>query len=321
MDSRARKLLLLAAMHLLLPVAILATVLSTCRRAASVPVWKTLHDSGWKALESGLEVREASLSYGPRAEAGNDTRRVKLTALRSDPRRFRLEALPRLASGEGDALKAARAAGAAAALSGPGPRPDGSGPGLLISGSKLLAGRNPDLHFSAVFLLDDRGRAKAGLLHEVQPPYSNVEFAVQSRPLLVRGGTTRASAPGRPPDSAPNGRFSGRRTAIGVDRSGRVVMLFCEGPVGPAELNVLLATAESRGGFGLSSALRLSAGPNATMALVHEASGTLRHLPGRGAAPRLILLRRRRTPIAPERDRPPGETPPGGFVPVRPGRP
>jgi uncharacterized protein YigE (DUF2233 family) len=325
MEAAAKKRLLLVAMHLLLPALLFYLLLATCRSVTRAGVWRVKKDSHWKELETGLELREAELSFERLRKDGMVARQVTITALRINPRRFSLEAHFNPVRKASSSLDVAREQKAVAAFNGRYFGHKNEPVALLISGGKLLHKRDDKQPYSAVFLLNTEGKAAVTAIKNLKPPYKGVDFAVQNQPLLVyRGGVVfRPKPKPKPkakPEEKPKTTISNspghRRTIAGVDFLGRAVLLICDNPVGLVELASLLSMSEKRGGFGLAAALNLDGGPSSGMAVVHAKSKTEKHVKAGRTIPYLLLIKRRPKPLETEKKKP--DAPQGQFVPVRP---
>jgi exopolysaccharide biosynthesis protein len=314
MLPRSVKRFLLIAMHLLVPAAIFYVVLGTCRSASRAGFWTVKSDSGWGELEKGLGFREVRLSYRRGAEGKVTAYDMQVTAVRFDPLRFGMTAAFNPVK-EGRRLADLAEKHDAVVISNGGYFGHKNEPvTLVLSGGKVLREFWRELPDSGVFALAADGRAAVRVPKEVKPPYEGLDFAVQNSPLLVRGGRLhfRPRVARKPEEPASIGH---RRTAIGVDRSGRVVLLVCDAPIGLVEMGRLLAAPEERAGFGLVSAVNLDGGPSSGMMIRHQ------KLKKRVAAgrtiPYVIFVRRRPKPLPPPDELKP-DKPMGQFVPVRP---
>jgi len=125
--------------------------------------------------------------------------------------------------------------------------------GLQVSGGKQLSAyRKTD---GGVFIIDASG---AALVHSLKfNPGRKVDFAVQCRPrLVVDGKPMKLKAQ------------SARRTAIGVDEKGRVILAVTSGqPFRADNFARLLASLPSEGGLGCRDALNLDGGGSSQMYL------------------------------------------------------
>ncbi len=323
MEAAAKKRLLLVAMHLLLPVLIFYVLLATCQSVSRAGVWRVRKDSRWRQLETGLELREAELSFERHGKDGLIACRVAITALRIDPRRFSFEACFNPVRGGKSVLEVLKEQASVAACNGGYFGHKNEPVTLLISGGKVLHKRDDKQPYSGVFLLNAEGKAAVDALKNLKPPYRDIDFAVQNQPLLVyRGGVFSNPKPKPKADKEPKptlGNNPGhRRTVAGVDFQGRVVLLVCDKPVGLVELAALLSMPLKRGGFGLAAAVNLDGGPSSGMAVVHAKSKTEKHLAAGRTVPYLLLVKRRPEPLRPDEQKQPADPPQGQFVPVRP---
>lgn len=315
MDSKKLKRRVLIALHLAVPALILALIIIAGESAPRGGAWRVLKDSRWRKLEAGLELRELQLSWR-RAEGADGSEAVllnlKLTAVRLDLKRFKMEAAANPVRGGESLADLARDKKAAAVSNGGyfGHRDEPVT--LLISRGKVLREASGSLPLSGVFTLDREGRAKVRALKDLKPPYEGIDFAVQNSPLLVREGAVQFR------EKKPVGRRH-RRTALGVDAAGRAVLAVCDAGAGLGELAEVLSAPEALGGFGLRSAVNLDGGPSSGLAVNHEKAR--RHVPAGRTVPYVILVTRRAKPLVEKKPpkEPAREKPVGRLVPVRPG--
>jgi uncharacterized protein YigE (DUF2233 family) len=121
---------------------------------------------------------------------------------------------------------------------------------------------------------------RAGIVHRRAFQATGVDQAVQSSPRLVVGGLVKRFRP-----------HTARRTAVGIDRQGRVIIAVTTGPCGLAELAQLLSQPESRGGVGCVDALNLDGGPSTQ--LDADVAGSAVTVAGGTPVPTALLVLRR----------------------------
>ena len=90
---------------------------------------------------------------------------------------------------------------------------------------------------------------------------ARLDFAVECGPRLVVDGSPLTFKPG-----------VHRRTVIGHDRQGRVLLLVTAGVIGLADLAAFLARPEAQGGLGAIAALNLDGGSSTMLDLDHSAA-------------------------------------------------
>lgn len=143
----------------------------------------------------------------------------------------------------------------------PPPMPPGHRPGVgsaqILPGSMVLSGHGDAGHF---LLQHARAGRTARITIEADQPWAGVRYALGGRPILVSGGQPQAPGPG---DPLPNSRAP--RTAAGVDRSGRLVLVTVDGRQGGRAGMTLPEFAEYLAGLGLQSALNLDGGGSTTL--------------------------------------------------------
>ena len=249
--------------------------------------WTVVKDSGWKELEQGLDLREEQLSWKQAGDNSLILLELKFTAVRIDPRRFGFRIAFNPVEGKRSLADVARAEKAPVVANGAYFGQKGEPVTLLVSGGKALSKPSAGLPYSGVFSLDVKGRAAVRKLAEVPPPYEGLDFAVQNSPLLVAGGQ-----PAYPEKPNPS-RY--RRTVIGNDAAGRVVLLVCDSSVGLGEMAEISAAPEAAGGFALAGAVNLDGGPSSGLAVEHEKAKV--EVKTGPTIPHVIVVARREKPL------------------------
>ncbi|HLS88687.1 MAG TPA: phosphodiester glycosidase family protein [Sphingobacteriaceae bacterium] len=138
----------------------------------------------------------------------------------------------------------------------PGHRP-GSGSAQILPGTMVLSGHGEAGNF---LLTHARAGRSVRITIEADTPWDEVRFAVGGRPILVSGGRPQAPSPG---DPLPNSRAP--RTAAGIDRSGRLVLVTVDGRQGGRAGMTLPEFADFLAGLGLQSAINLDGGGSTTL--------------------------------------------------------
>ncbi len=311
MQSKSVKRFALIALHLVVPVLIIGWLALSGEKLISgtVPDWTVLKDTRWTKLEADLELREVELNWKRAEKKSHALLKVRLTAVRFSPLIFGAEAAFNPVEGGKSLAEIADEKKVPVVANGGYFGKKNEPVTLLISGGKLLRKPFETLPYSGVFALDVKGKATVRPLKGVKPPYAGIDFAVQNSPLLVY--KWKVVLRGK---KKPMGRRY-RRTAIGVDAKGRVVLLVADTRLNFEELAVILNTHEKLGGFGLRDAVNLDGGPSSGMAVSHEKAK--RHVkPGR-VIPYVIMVRKRAKSLVPEKKKAPEkpEKPKGEFVP------
>ena len=212
--------------------------LCACTRA---PVREPLH---WQTALPGLEYAKAELLVG------EDQQPVALHLLRLTPRQWQLRVVtPQNMGRQLGSPADFRAAlpGAVAAINGGFFDPAYKPLGLLVDNGETLS---PLRHVDhGVFGI----AAQQPLLRHARDwkPLPELEFAVECGPRLLVDGQPMTFKPGQ-----------ARRTALGSDGTGRVVLVVSEGVLQLQELTTFLQRSERDGGPGLSNALNLDGGPS-----------------------------------------------------------
>ncbi len=303
MQAKTAKKVFLVALHLVVPGLILAWLVLAGEKLVSgvVPDWKVVKNSRWQELEEGLALREVKLNWKRGSKKSHALLNVRLTAVRFDPLRFSMKSAFNPVKGGRSLAELAKDEKVPAVANGGYFGHKNEPVTLLISGGKQLRKPFETLPCSGVFTLDGKGRAAVRPLKGVEPPYAGIDFAVQNSPLLVH----RGKAVFRDKKIL---RF--RRTAVGVDGKGRVVLVVADTGLAYEELAVILNTREKLGGFGLRDAVNLDGGASSGMALNHEKAK--RHVKAGRVIPYVLLVRKRAKPLVPEKKKP--EKPEGKFV-------
>lgn len=205
----------------------------------------------WRALPSGLQVRTLQAIPSPELP-------VEAWLVRLDSGRHELRALVPGAGGPGDpAAPSPRLAsllgpevGALAVLNASYFDERGRPLGLLVEDGRMLSRANERGWAWAAI---SSGRLVLRQAREEVPP--GVTQAVQAGPLLVRAGAAL-------PSSSPR---RARRSFLGSDASGRIVLGATNGSLLLGELAALLARPESEGGAGLVEAINLDGGSSSQL--------------------------------------------------------
>jgi uncharacterized protein YigE (DUF2233 family) len=207
-----------------------------------------------RVLEAGLEY--AALSVRP---TGSDSP-TTIHVLRLDPRRFAMTVIDAAKTGVklADARAFRVADKAIAAVNGGYFDPEYRPLGLLVSGGRQLRRLRRVDH--GVFTVAD-GTPRLQHARKFNKP-AKLDFAVECGPRLVVDGKPLTFKPG-----------VHRRTAIGHDRSGRVLVLATAGVLGLADLAAFMARPLASGGLGAIAALNLDGG-SSTMFDLHHPSAT-----------------------------------------------
>jgi uncharacterized protein YigE (DUF2233 family) len=251
----------------LLVLSLAALALAPCTPAPPViGELKVTHalPTSWRALVPGLD--SAQLSFTRKS----DSTRVIIAAYRIDPARWRFGLLfaPELTGEPVASLQQlAQKAGPVLAVNASFYLPETFKPiGLMVSAGRTLNSWKPGAG-SGIFWA---GGAKAGIdwARERRESWDGADAAVQAGPLILE--------PGGAPGIRANTQKYHPRTAVGLDREGRVIMLCTlrrdELDVGLAgldlyELMEVLQADPGRGGLGLASALNLDGGVSTSLAL------------------------------------------------------
>jgi uncharacterized protein YigE (DUF2233 family) len=312
-DRAQRRRLLLVALHLVVPAALIVWIMVAAGEKAA-PQWTVAADTGWKQLEAGRELRTVRLEWPGRPDLARDRAAVKLTAVRLDTLRFSLEAAFNPVKEGRSLLDVAREAKAPVAVNGGYFGHKGEPVTLLVSGGRELAKASPGLPWSGVYTLDRAGRAAVRLHAALKKLPEGCDFAVQNSPMLVAGGQLcwpPARRPGqeeKQDEDKPPLRH--RRTAAGVDHQGRTMLAVCDSLVSLEEWALLLRAGEKIGGLGLADAVNLDGGPSSGLAV--DCGDKPTHVPAGVTIPYVLLVRRRPEPLPAEPK--PTEKPPGEFV-------
>lgn len=196
----------------------------------------------WESLEDGLSVREW--------QAGGNGHVVRV-----DPKRWELQSVPSPSHPDGSmglqlGQAIGQAVGAKVVVNGGFFGERGEVLGLRTSrGQPWSPLRKADW---GVFFVKEH---HPGLLHTKEADQTgNVEFAIQCGPRLIAEGSAMHLRPG-----------IARRTVIGADRTGAILLVATKDPVGLNELTTVLLKEEVEGGLGLVDALNLDGGPSTQM--------------------------------------------------------
>ncbi|MEM7244342.1 MAG: phosphodiester glycosidase family protein [Acidobacteriota bacterium] len=193
--------------------------------------------SGWRRVAPGLELREQVLDGSP------------TWLLRVDPKQRRLGAEvrePGFLVGEWVDREGVLASLNANYF-------DAAGAPLgwaVVDGHERL---KPNRRGWGLFHVDDAGRA--GISRAASPPGGSITTAVQAGPLLVEAGTANSRL--RPARA--------RRSFVGIDARGRVVLGCSTRSIDLPTLARLLAATPDGGGLGLRDALNLDGGSSSQL--------------------------------------------------------
>lgn len=198
----------------------------------------------WQDAAPGLTYAHANLY------AGADQQPVAIHLLRLEPRRWQLRVVTpaqmgRALGSPGDFRAAVP--GAVAAVNGGFFDPQYKPLGLLVDQGQTLS---PLRHVDhGVFAI----AGQQPLLRHARDwkDLPELEFAVECGPRLIVDGKPLTFKPG-----------VARRTALGLDSQGRVLVVVTEGVVGLQELTAFLVRSELDGGPGVQDALNLDGGPS-----------------------------------------------------------
>jgi uncharacterized protein YigE (DUF2233 family) len=219
-----------------------------------------LVDAGkWRALEPGLDVRTAIFR-----RQGRWLSSFRLIALRVDPARLRLHVVevPAEELPEASIETVAARSGALALLNASYFEPEMKVMGLLIAdGQQLSPLRKEGSIHHGVFLLRD---GQAFLLHRTSVDLEGVTEAFQAGPWLVTDG--------QPEARFRNADLVSRRSAIGVDRSGRVLLAATDAVLGGLSLPELAAffAASEPKGLAAWRAINCDGGTSTQLLLEHK---------------------------------------------------
>jgi uncharacterized protein YigE (DUF2233 family) len=281
----------------LLGIALLLAALPACggeppeaKGEARAP-WSVGKDSGWKELEPGLELREESLDWKPSAGGKETALSLRLTAVRLDPKRFAMRIVMNPVKDGKNLLDVARAEKVPAVSNGAYFGTKDEPVTLLVSGGKALTKLNKRLPQGGVFSLDAKGRASVAPVKDFELQPEGLDFAVQNSPLLAVDGKVIF----KDPQPARH-----RRTAIGVDADGRVVLAVNDSGVTLDEWAAVLASGAD-GGLGLTAALNLDGGPSTGLAVEHDKAKV--DVPAGRIIPQVLAVARREKPLAAEAGR------------------
>jgi uncharacterized protein YigE (DUF2233 family) len=233
--------------------------------------WTVAKDSGWKELEPGLELREEALEWKQTAGGKDLVLSLRLTAVRLDPKRFAMRIAMNPVKDGRKLLDVARAEKVPVVSNGAYFGTESEPVTLLVSEGKALSKLSKSLPRGGVFTLDAKGGAAVVPVADFEMPAKPPDFAIQNSPLLVaKGKAVYAETQVEHRDGEfPAKRH--RRTGLGVDPEGRVVLLVCNDGIWLAGFAQLLAAPEAAGGFALEGALNLDGGPSSGLAVEHEA--------------------------------------------------
>jgi uncharacterized protein YigE (DUF2233 family) len=316
-----RRRLLIVALHLAVPAALIVWLMVAAGERAPLPQWAVGEDSGWKQQEQGLDLRTVKLLWPGRPEIDQKNAEVNLTAVRLDTLRFSLEAAFNPVEDSKTLLDLIRAAKSPAAVNGGYFGLKREPVTLLVSGGKELAKASGKLPWSGVYTLERTGRASVRAYAAMKGLPEGCDFAVQNSPMLVAGGQLVWPPPKpvgkekeKDEDKHP---LRHRRTAAGVDYEGRTVLAVSDSLVSLEEWALLLRAAEKIGGLGLRDAVNLDGGPSSGLAAQSGDQAT--HVPTGVPVPYAVLARRRpealpalQTP--PQPGQTPVEKPSGEFI-------
>lgn len=208
---------------------------------------------------------------------------VPVHAFRVDPRRFRFRVLRATGDRAATVHALARAGGLALAVNGSYFDPAGRPLGLLIDrGRQLQAVRAVDW---GIFAVDAAGGAR--IVHASDwREGEQADAALQAGPRLVVDGKVLALKP-----------QIARRTAVGVDAAGRVILMVTERGMLLADLAALLARPEGEGGLGCRDAMNLDGGPSTQASLF--VAGASWDLFGRTGVPVALGVQPREAALGP----------------------
>ena len=213
-------------------------LLPACTRARAV------EPLAWQDALPGLTYAQAELLVG------QDKQPVALHLLRLEPRHWQLRVVTPLKMNKQLGSPAdfrAAVPGAVAAINGGFFDPNYKPLGLLVDNGETLS---PLRHVDhGVFGI----AAQQPLMRHARDwkPLPELEFAVECGPRLIVDGQPLTFKPGL-----------ARRTALGSDAQGRVVIVVSDGVLQLQELVTFLRRAERDGGPGLVNALNLDGGPS-----------------------------------------------------------
>jgi exopolysaccharide biosynthesis protein len=219
---------------------------------------------GWMSLTSGLEYQHLVWEM---PETGSE---VEIHALRADPEVVRIRVLDARDFGAQrlTAREFAEQTGALAVINGGYFDTRDLPVGLVIRDGQLTSGlRRRDW---GVFIVEDlRARIVSTRRYRRR---KTIQQALQTGPRLVVGGRETTLQ-----------RTFRRRSALGLDRSGRVILLVALVSEGVpdmtlAELGAILRLSEAEGGLSLKDALSLDGGGSSQLFV--SAGGSLLDIPG-----------------------------------------
>lgn len=213
----------------------------------------------WTNLQPGLELRRVKFNRKDRLLSS-----FNLIALRVDPEKLRLRMIhaPAKDQPQTDIETLAQSTGALALVNASYFEPDFKVMGLLVcDGEKLSPIRKEgNIHHGVFYLRESR----AFLVHRSNFNGQQVEQAFQAGPWLVSDGEAQSRF--------RNANVVTRRTAVGVDKKGRVILAATDallGGISLPELADYLARPESEGGFELWRAINCDGGTSTQMLLRH----------------------------------------------------
>jgi len=213
----------------------------------------------WRSLQPGLELRRAKFNRKDRLLSS-----FNLIALRVDPEKWRLRMIhaPAKDLPQTDIETLAQSTGAAALINASYFEPDFKVMGLLVCDGERLSPmrKEGNIHHGVFYLHDNR----AFLVHRSNFNAQPVEQAFQAGPWLVSDGEAQSRF--------RNANVVTRRTAVGVDKKGRVILAATDallGGISLPELADYLARPEGEGGFELWRAINCDGGTSTQMLLRH----------------------------------------------------
>jgi len=213
----------------------------------------------WITLQPGLELRRARFNRKDRLLS-----RFNLIALRVDPEKMRLRMIhvPAKQLPQTDIETLAQSTGAIALINASYFEPDFKVMGLLVCDEQRISPmrKEGNIHHGVFYLHDNR----AFLEHRTNFSEPKVEQAFQACPWLISDGEAQ--------HRFRNANIGTRRSAVGVDKKGRVILAATDALLGGLSLPELagfLAKPESEGGFALWRAINCDGGTSTQMLLNH----------------------------------------------------
>ncbi len=229
------------------------------RKMEAAPLRYVSHGA-WLELQPGIELRELEF-----ARKGRWLSTFNLVVLRVDPKRvwLRMVAVSPEELPTSDIETLARRTNALALLNTNYFEPDSKVMGLVIAEGKTIypLRKEGSIHHGVWFLKN----GEAFVVHRTVFDGRGVNEAFQAGPWLVTDG--------EPETRFRNAPLVARRSAVGVDRKGRVLLMATDALLGGLslpELAAVLGTAETKGGLGLWRAINCDGGTSTQMVIRHS---------------------------------------------------